>query len=181
MKHTVATHSGLPIVLLLPIQVYHRCRIPEGGWRGSKIGFLFIYLARWNMILLLDVNCGALLFGTPCTRSWKEYLTYMSHTPKFLSAVARPQFDTGRNQWFNGKLGLCWPITHQVPAQCDSANRQRGTLEWKDLTMDKVHCTLFLLLWFPKGWQTCLSGSAYMRFINYPMASTPSISCTIVV
>jgi hypothetical protein len=26
----VATHSGLPIVLSPPIQVYHRCRFPEG-------------------------------------------------------------------------------------------------------------------------------------------------------
>jgi hypothetical protein len=71
---------------------------------------------------------------------------HTSHIPKcvFLSAVDSPQFDNGRNQWFNGKLGL-WPITHQVPAQCDSNNRRRGNLEWKYLTMDKVHCTLFLL------------------------------------
>jgi hypothetical protein len=45
---------------------------------------------------------------------------HKSHIPKcmFLSAVARPRFDNGRNQWFNGKLGLC-PIAQQVPSQCD--------------------------------------------------------------
>jgi hypothetical protein len=71
---------------------------------------------------------------------------HKSHIPKcmFLSAVARPQFDDGRNQWFNGKLGL-WPIAHQVPAQRDSNNRRRGTLEWKDLTMDEARYILLLL------------------------------------
>jgi hypothetical protein len=71
---------------------------------------------------------------------------HKSHIPKcmFLSAVARLRFDNGRNQWFDGKLGL-WPIAHEVPAQRDSNNRRRGTLEWKDLTMDKARCTLFLL------------------------------------
>jgi hypothetical protein len=51
-----------------------------------------------------------------------------SHISKrmFLSAVGRLQFNYGRNQRFNGKLGL-WPIAHQVPAQRDSNNRRRGT------------------------------------------------------
>jgi hypothetical protein len=71
---------------------------------------------------------------------------HKSHIPKcvFLSAVGRPQFGNGRNQWFNGKFGL-WPIAHQVPAQRDLPNRPRRTLEWKDLTMDKAQYTLFLL------------------------------------
>jgi hypothetical protein len=64
----------------------------------------------------------------------------------FLSAVGRPRFNNGRNQWFNGKLFGLWPIAaHEVPAQRDSNKRRRGTLEWKDLTMDKVRYTLFLI------------------------------------
>jgi hypothetical protein len=57
---------------------------------------------------------------------------HKGHIPKcmFLSTVGRPWFDNGRNQWFNGKLGL-WPIAHEVPAQRDSNNRRRRTLEWK--------------------------------------------------
>jgi hypothetical protein len=71
---------------------------------------------------------------------------HKSHIPKcmFLSAVGRPRYNYGRNQWFNGRLGL-WPIEHQVPAQRDSNNRPRGTLEWKYLTMDKERYTLFLI------------------------------------
>jgi hypothetical protein len=71
---------------------------------------------------------------------------HKSHIPKcmFLSAIARPRYDTGRDQWFNGKIGL-WPIAHEVPAQRASVNRPRGTLEWKDLTMDKPRYTQYLL------------------------------------
>jgi hypothetical protein len=71
---------------------------------------------------------------------------HKSHIPKcmFLSAIARPRFDVGRDQWFNGKIGL-WRIAHEVPAQRASHNRPRGTLEWKDLTMDKPRYTQYLL------------------------------------
>jgi hypothetical protein len=62
----------------------------------------------------------------------------------FLSAISRPRFDHGRNQWFNGKIGL-WPIAHEVAAQRDSVNRPRGTMEWKDLTMDKELYTQYML------------------------------------
>jgi hypothetical protein len=67
---------------------------------------------------------------------------HKSHIPKymFLTDLGRPQFDNGRNQWFNGKLGL-WPIAHQVPAQRDSNNRPRGSIGWKYLTMDKARYT----------------------------------------
>jgi hypothetical protein len=56
----------------------------------------------------------------------------------------RPRYDVGRDQWFNGKIGL-WPIAHEVPAQRASVNRPRGALEWKDLSMDKSRYTQYFL------------------------------------
>jgi hypothetical protein len=91
---------------------------------------------------------------------------HKSHVPKcmFLSAIARPRWDHGRNQWFDGKLGL-WPIAHQVPAQRNYVNRPAGTLEWKDLTMDKARYTQYLLEWVipsvMKKWPTV---NRFVRF-----------------
>jgi hypothetical protein len=72
--------------------------------------------------------------------------SHKNHIPKvmFLCAVARPRWDPGRNQWFDGKIGM-WPVAHQVPAARTSVNRVRGTLEWKNLIMDKPRYTEFLL------------------------------------
>jgi hypothetical protein len=34
----------------------------------------------------------------------------------FLAAVARPRWDSSRNQWFDGRLGI-WPFVYQEPAK----------------------------------------------------------------
>ena len=61
-----------------------------------------------------------------------------SFIPKvlFLAAVARPWWDTGRNQWFDGKLGI-WPFTSQEPAERNSKNRAKGTIIMKSIIMTK--------------------------------------------
>lgn len=53
----------------------------------------------------------------------------------FLSAVARPRKING--QWWDGKIGI-WPVGHFEPAQQSSVNRERGTLVWKNDTIDKA-------------------------------------------
>ena len=54
----------------------------------------------------------------------------------FLSAVARPRFNTSANSWWDGKLGI-WPIGGWEPAQRVSKNRPRGTLVWKNKPVTK--------------------------------------------
>jgi hypothetical protein len=72
--------------------------------------------------------------------------SHKNHIPKvmFLCAVARPRFDPGRNQWFDGKIGM-WPIAEQVPAARASVNRPAGTLEWKNLKVTKAVYTQYLV------------------------------------
>ncbi|ETV79689.1 hypothetical protein H257_06938 [Aphanomyces astaci] len=48
----------------------------------------------------------------------------------FLAAVARPRYDSQRNQHFDGKLGI-WPFVTQAPALRSSRNRPASTLETK--------------------------------------------------
>lgn len=54
----------------------------------------------------------------------------------FLAAVARPRFDTSRNQKFDGKLGI-WPFTIQEPAKRKSKNRDKGALVTKTVVVGK--------------------------------------------
>ena len=54
----------------------------------------------------------------------------------FLCAVARPRFDTSRNQWFDGKLGI-WPFFHLVEAIRTSRNRPAGTYMLENLSVNK--------------------------------------------
>ena len=46
----------------------------------------------------------------------------------FLTAVARPRFDSAGNETFSGNIG-CWPFVQEVPAARKSDNRPKGTLE----------------------------------------------------
>ena len=65
----------------------------------------------------------------------------------FLCAVARPRWDTTRNQHFDGKIGI-WPFVETVPAARTSRNRPAGTPlmksinvtadRYKEMIMDKV-------------------------------------------
>lgn len=63
---------------------------------------------------------------------------HKSHIPKimFMVAMARPRVvQTPEGEvHFDGKLGM-WPIADLVPAQRNSRNRPRGTLEYKGISL----------------------------------------------
>uniref|UniRef100_A0A8I6Y6P5 Transposase n=1 Tax=Hordeum vulgare subsp. vulgare TaxID=112509 RepID=A0A8I6Y6P5_HORVV len=50
----------------------------------------------------------------------------------FLTAVARPRWDSEGNVTFSGKIGI-WPFVKEVPAHRKSENRPRGTIETKSI------------------------------------------------
>ena len=58
----------------------------------------------------------------------------------FLCAVARPRYDTNKNAWFDGKIGI-WPIGKWEPAKWSSKKRAKGMPVWKNqcITRD-VYC-----------------------------------------
>ena len=66
----------------------------------------------------------------------KSFLTKVM----FLCAVARPRYDTRRNAWFDGKIGI-WPIGKWEPAKRSSKKRAKGTPVWKNqcITRDVYH------------------------------------------
>ena len=49
----------------------------------------------------------------------------------FLCAVARPRYDTNKNAWFDGKIGI-WPIGKWEPAKRSLKKRAKGTPVWKN-------------------------------------------------
>jgi hypothetical protein len=57
-------------------------------------------------------------------------------TPKvmFLCCQARPRWDPVKKQMWDGKIGI-WALTEEVPAERNSKNRPKGTLETKPLTV----------------------------------------------
>ena len=57
----------------------------------------------------------------------KSFLTKIM----FLCAVARPRYDTRRNAWFDGKIGI-WPIRKWEPAKRSSKKHAKGTPVWKN-------------------------------------------------
>ena len=77
----------------------------------------------------------------------------------FLAAVARPRWDTNRNLWFDGKIGM-WPFTEVVPAQRCSANRPAGALITKLINISNVGYRRFLIdKLLPAIKATCLANS----------------------
>ena len=57
----------------------------------------------------------------------KSFLTKIM----FLCAVARPRYDTRKNAWFDGKIGI-WPIGKWEPAKRKSEKHAKGTPVWKN-------------------------------------------------
>nr|XP_051185546.1 uncharacterized protein LOC127299597 [Lolium perenne] len=62
----------------------------------------------------------------------------------FLTAVARPRFDSAKNVTFSGKIGV-WPFVKEMPAQRKSGNRPKGTLETKNVKVDRDLMREFLI------------------------------------
>jgi hypothetical protein len=54
----------------------------------------------------------------------------------FLTAVARPRFDSAGKVTFSGKIGI-WPFVKEIPAARRSENRPRGTLETKSIKVTR--------------------------------------------
>ncbi|CAB9530410.1 transposon protein [Seminavis robusta] len=52
----------------------------------------------------------------------------------FMSAIARPRTLPDGTYW-DGKIGI-WPFGKFEPAKRDSVNRKKGTLEWKNQSVD---------------------------------------------
>ena len=67
----------------------------------------------------------------------------------FLCAVARPRYNTRRNAWFDGKIGI-WPIGKWEPAKRSSKKRAKGTPVWKNqcITRD-VYCEYLIKKFLP--------------------------------
>ena len=66
----------------------------------------------------------------------KSFLTKIM----FLCAVARPRYDTRKNAWFDGKIGI-WPIRKWELAKRSSKKHAKGTPVWKNqcITWDVYH------------------------------------------
>ena len=66
----------------------------------------------------------------------KSFLTKIM----FLCAVATPRYDTNKNAWFDGKIGI-WPIGKWEPAKWSSKKHAKGILVWKNqcITRDVYH------------------------------------------
>lgn len=62
----------------------------------------------------------------------------------FLVAVARPRYDTTRNQWFDGRIGL-WPCVDIQLAKRSSKNRAKGTTVTVPVAVDRVRMRAMLI------------------------------------
>ena len=76
----------------------------------------------------------------------------------FLCAVARPMYDTRKNAWFDGKIGI-WPIGKWEPAKRSSKKHAKGTPVWKNqcITQD-VYREYLIQKFLPavnEKWPTC--------------------------
>ena len=73
----------------------------------------------------------------PCRHvQHKSFLTKIM----FLCAVARPRYNTNKNAWFDGKIGI-WPIRKWEPAKWSSKKRAKGMPVWKNQSiMQDVYC-----------------------------------------
>ena len=57
----------------------------------------------------------------------KSFLTKIM----FLCVVAGPRYNTNKNTWFDGKIGI-WPIRKWEPAKQSLKKRAKGTPVWKN-------------------------------------------------
>ena len=66
----------------------------------------------------------------------------------FLCAVARPRYDTRRNAWFDGKIGI-WPIGKWELAKRSSKKRVKGMPVWKNQCITRDVYREYLIEKFP--------------------------------
>jgi hypothetical protein len=78
-------------------------------------------------------------YGPPGEHHPLRTSKHKNHIPRvmFLTAIARPRFDSNGNCTFDGKIG-CFPLVKYVAAQRSSVNRPAGTIEMKPIdSVDK--------------------------------------------
>ena len=63
---------------------------------------------------------------------------HKSHITKvmFICAIARPRFVPSLNAWWDGKVGI-WPVGSWEPAKRSSVNRPKGTMVWRNKSIDR--------------------------------------------
>ena len=70
----------------------------------------------------------------------KSFLTEIM----FLCAVARPRYNTNKNAWFDGKIGI-WPIGKWEPVKWSSKKRTKGMPVWKNQSIMQDVCWEYLI------------------------------------
>ena len=84
----------------------------------------------------------------------KSFLTKIM----FLCAVARPRYDTRKNAWFDGKIGI-WPIGKWDLAKRSLKKRTKGTPVWKNQCITRDVYREYLIQKFlpavKEKWPTC--------------------------
>ena len=84
----------------------------------------------------------------------KSFLTKIM----FLCAVARPRYDTRRNAWFDGKIGI-WPIGKWEPVKWSSKKHAKGMPVWKNQCITRDVYREYLIEKFlpavKEKWPTC--------------------------
>lgn len=84
---------------------------------------------KWFYIMPLSRSMLLLKGETPPPNMKAHSKRYIMKV-MFIAAVAKPRWDSITNTMFDGKIGL-WPIIDYIPAQRNSRNRPKGTLEMK--------------------------------------------------
>jgi hypothetical protein len=125
---------------------------------------------------LHTTNSGALLL--PDEQPEAISVQHKGHIPKvmFLAAVARPRLDTNTGLLFDGKLGI-FPFVERVPAQRSSANRPRGTLLTRQVSVNRSVYTQMMIssvlpairAKFPKDWEGKQSDDIFIQEDNAPV------------
>ena len=80
-----------------------------------------------------------------------RYVQHKSFLMKimFLCAVARPRYDTRRNAWFDGMIGI-WQIGKWEPAKRSSKKCTKGAPVWKNQCISRdVHCEYLIKKFLP--------------------------------
>lgn len=94
----------------------------------------------------LDKKCHKFILAANEKPPHRTSQHNQQHIPKlmFLTAVARPRWDTYNNRMFDGKISI-QPMATKAPAVRRSRHRERGTMLWKPLKVTKEVYTNFLL------------------------------------
>ena len=102
---------------------------------------------KW-LYLTKDGQCFIIAVGEEEPYRHVQHKSFLTKI-MFLCAVARPRYDTNKNEWFDGKTGI-WPIGKSELAKWSSKKRAKGTPVWKNqcITWD-VYCEYLIQQFLP--------------------------------